>query len=79
MEHARTCIAHVGSAVAILDGQFGVGNRLILLDSVNCVGNETYLLHCRAQELGTHNCQPTEDSAVFCPCEWCHGNTHITT
>ena len=49
----------------------GLGSGFIILDSVNCSGNETSLLNCRAQEIGSHDCLATEDAGVICPCE-CH-------
>lgn len=60
-----------GEPYAIRNARFGPGGGLIILDEVLCRGNETTLLSCRAQELGSHNCLPTEDAGVFCPCEIC--------
>lgn len=48
---------------------FGEGDGRIVLDDVRCVGNESRLLNCRAEETGIHNCAPSEDAGVFCPCE----------
>ena len=59
-----------GEAYAIHRAQLGQGSGLILLDDVDCVGNETALLRCRARALGTHNCASTENAKVFCPCEF---------
>ena len=49
---------------------FGPGNGFIILDEVNCNGNESRLFNCRASERGEHNCGAFEDSAVFCPCKY---------
>ena len=49
--------------------RFGTGSGLILLDEVDCGGSEETLLGCRASSLGHHNCIPSEDAGVFCPCE----------
>ncbi len=46
---------------------FTVGNGQILLDDVNCVGNETRLVDCPARPLGDHNCSHSEDAGVRCP------------
>ncbi len=32
-----------------------------------CVGNETRLIDCMANPLGTHNCAHSEDASVQCP------------
>ncbi len=36
------------------------------LDSVQCRGNETQLIACRANPLGNENCDHTEDAGVRC-------------
>ena len=59
-----------GYAVAVRRAYFGVGDSGIVLDDVRCVGNESTLLNCRAEETGVHNCAPNEAAGVFCPCEW---------
>ena len=58
-----------GFGFGVHTASFGVGEGLIVLDDVNCVGNESTLLGCRASELGAHNCLPSEDAGVYCPCE----------
>ena len=58
-----------GVAFAISNAAFGVGEGFIVLDEVQCVGNETSLLGCRARDVGAHNCLPSEDAGVFCPSE----------
>ena len=58
-----------GEHFAIGNARFGEGRGLIILDNVECVGNESALINCRAQEFGNHNCFSTEDAGVFCPCE----------
>lgn len=55
---------------------FGAGDGRIVLDEVRCVGNESELLNCRAAEKGVHNCAPTEDAGIYCPCE-CAYNIYI--
>ena len=43
----------------------GVG-QVILLDDVQCVGNESRLIDCLARPLGQHNCAFAEDVGVRC-------------
>lgn len=45
---------------------FGQGHGDIWLDDVNCVGNETSLLHCQHPTLGENNCGHGEDASVVC-------------
>ncbi|XP_041831255.1 deleted in malignant brain tumors 1 protein-like [Melanotaenia boesemani] len=47
-------------------GFFGEGQGDILLDDVNCFGNETSLLHCRRPPFGENNCGHGEDAGVIC-------------
>lgn len=47
-------------------GYFGQGHGDIWMDDVDCVGNETSLLHCRHPTLGENNCGHGEDAGVVC-------------
>ena len=38
----------------------------ILLDDVNCVGDESSLFKCRHNGLGKHNCKIPETAGVVC-------------
>lgn len=47
---------------------FGQGLGPILLDNVQCLGNELTILQCQGEDqLGLHNCRHTEDAGVICP------------
>lgn len=58
-----------GYPFGISQALFGEGEGFIVLDSVECLGNEPSLLSCRAMDLGDHNCFSAEDASVFCPCK----------
>lgn len=47
--------------------EFGEGSSLrILLDDVQCSGQEETLLECAHADVGTHNCSHEEDAGVVC-------------
>jgi hypothetical protein len=56
------------AAVSCDDGCFGAGaeNQTIWLDNVECIGNETAVGECSANDWGVHNCEHDEDIAVIC-------------
>ena len=66
-----------GFASAVRSAYFGRGDGRIVLDDVRCEGNESTLLGCRSEETGIHNCDPSEDAGVFCPCEYSAANRVI--
>ncbi|CAI8054869.1 Fibrillin-1, partial [Geodia barretti] len=57
-----------GNSISIGRAAFGEGsNYLILLDQLMCTGNENSLLDCAAgEEVGSHNCDHSEDAGVRC-------------
>ena len=50
------------------DARFGEGSEYsILLDQLVCDGSEPSLLDCDSElEVGTHNCNHSEDAGVRC-------------
>ena len=55
-----------GYSSAITDHNVPAGKGPILLDNVNCSGNETNLLACSHNGLGNHNCGHVQDVGVTC-------------
>ncbi|XP_039726822.1 deleted in malignant brain tumors 1 protein-like [Pteropus medius] len=51
---------------ALGSSHFGAGAGRILLDDVQCQGNETTLGQCRHLGLSVHNCGHQEDAGVVC-------------
>lgn len=55
-----------GQSEVVLDGTFGEGVGLILLDDVHCAGSEASLLDCPHGIWGRTDCSHSEDVAVRC-------------
>ena len=51
---------------ALHDAAFGRSDGPILLDQVECTGNENMLHECPHREIGIHNCNHQEDASVLC-------------
>ena len=57
---------HLG--VAVGSAYFGRGSGPIVLDNLQCTGNEVSLFSCTHNGIRTHNCGHREDAGVVC--EW---------
>ncbi|XP_052220080.1 neurotrypsin-like [Dreissena polymorpha] len=55
-----------GEGKVLSKASFGQGNSSILLDDVECDGNETSVMSCRHSGVGIHNCDHTKDAGVIC-------------
>uniref|UniRef100_F6T2A0 SRCR domain-containing protein n=1 Tax=Monodelphis domestica TaxID=13616 RepID=F6T2A0_MONDO len=54
------------SISAVRGAHFGAGSGKILLDNVQCIGNESYLGQCSHSGWYEHNCGHHEDASVIC-------------
>ena len=60
-------------ATATQPPYFGPGVGFIILDNVNCNGNEVNLVQCQHNGFRVHDCTHREDAGVFCSGgKWVH-------
>jgi len=50
----------------VLSKRYGGGKGDILLDDVNCIGNETSLADCGHRGWGVNDCGHNEDVSIMC-------------
>ena len=61
---------------------FNSGSEYIFLDEVDCIGNETRLVDCTHNPIGSHDCSHSEDAGIRCllgqliPGVWKPNNEH---
>ena len=53
-------------AIAKRGAYFGQGSGSIILDDVQCTGNEVSIFSCSYNSNGSHNCVHKEDAGVVC-------------
>ena len=56
---------------------FGVGQGPILLDELQCIGNERSLLSCTHSGVNTHDCTHAKDAGIICAFGNWHSHTYI--
>ena len=59
-------LGYPDTVAALGSAQYGEGTAPILLDNVNCVGNESNLFKCGHNGFGIHDCEHSKDAAVEC-------------
>ena len=61
-------IHSIGSEVILnaTDAGFGVATGPVLIDETRCIGNETRLINCRHNGVGTLNCDHRRDVGLRC-------------
>ena len=59
-------LGFAGALEAVLSAGFGQGTGTIVLDDVNCSGNESSLFECSHPVLGVNTCGHSEDAGVRC-------------
>ena len=57
----------VAGSIPVRNAVFGQGSDPILLDNLQCTGEEISLLECvDSDDIGAHNCDHSEDAGVRC-------------
>ena len=58
-------VLYIG-AIAAADAYFGSGTGPILLDNLECTGDEQRLTACPIRRFEQHDCLHSEDASVIC-------------
>ena len=53
-------------AIPTTNAYFGEGSGSILLDNVQCTGNEASIFSCTHNAIGSNDCSHGEDAGVVC-------------
>ena len=59
-------LGYPGVEDTFVSGDFGTGNGPILIDGVECSGNETSFFDCPSNEYYTNNCSHDQDVGIKC-------------
>ena len=59
-------LLYSAGAIGLHVAFFGEGVGIILLDDIECIGNESSILDCSHLGIGTSNCFHNEDVSVLC-------------
>ena len=60
------CVIYFRYRGTVIGNRYGPGTGDILLDGVQCLGNETSIADCLHTGWGVHNCNHSEDVSVSC-------------
>ena len=59
-------LGYQNAYMATVGSVFGPGNGRIVLDNVECLGNESSILQCKHGGLGSVTCTVEQEAGVFC-------------
>ena len=59
-------LLYISGTIARGSAYFGQGSGSILLDNVQCTGNEESIFSCYHNSIGSHDCSHSDDAGVVC-------------